>query len=446
MGRKKKLIELGAEPLAEGILELAVHTETAEDLIERMIATPKENIRRFKAKLAGLKRRRRFISWRESGAFAHKLERLLENLKAGVDEPRTGAEMVAGFYRADRAIFEQCDDSSGNVGDVFRFTAKELFVSYAEKCRDKVWLGDLVFELNREDNYGVRDILVDCAAEYLPEAVIRLLIKQFQTAANKQGDKYKKRHELYQVESLARQIKDAPLFEKARIASWGKLSTAACMDIARVYLESGDAETALSWLDRISAEEIFKAHERDQLLSEIYDRIGDRDKQAEVAWRIFRRHRSADALTDLLAVIGHDHRAEVIKGEVAAILEQSTLSLTDAGFLVEMEHVDAAETYLLDRAEQLNGDFYGGLLPLAEAMESADRPLCTSVIYRALLDSILRRGRTKTYPHGVRYLKKLDKFAVSITNWRNIVSHADYMEHLEQKHGRKRSFWSRYKK
>jgi len=71
------------------------------------------------------------------------------------------------------------------------------------------------------------------------------LIGRFQTAADKETEEYKKRHWLSLVGSLARQIKDAPLFEKTRIASWGKLSTAACVDIARVYLESSDALTAL---------------------------------------------------------------------------------------------------------------------------------------------------------------------------------------------------------
>ncbi len=435
---------MGAEPLADALLELAAHTETAEDLIERMIATPKENIRRFKAKLADLKRRQRFISWKESASYAYKLEMLLEDLKSGVNDPQTGVALVAAFYQADDAVFEQCDDSSGNVGDVFRFDAKQIFVSYASRCQDKEWLGELVFKLNRENDYGVRDVLIDCASEYLPETVIRHLIDRFQAAAGKQSDEYKKRHWLYQVESLARQIKDAPLFEKARIASWGKLSTAACVDIARVYLENGDAKTALSWLDRISSKETFQAHEKDQLLREIYGQTGDRKKQAEVAWRTFRRHRSADALKDLLAVIGHDRRTAVIDGEVAAILEQSTLSLADTEFLIEMEHMDAAETYLLDRAEQLNGDFYNRLLPIAEAMESAARPLCASVIYRALLDSILRRARTKTYAHGIRYLKKLDSLAKSVLNWHSTTNHAVYMEHLRQKHGRKRSFWARY--
>lgn len=43
-----------------------------------------------------------------------------------------------------------------------------------------------------------------------------------------------------------------------------------------------------------------------------------------------------------------------------------------------------------------------------------------------------------------RYLKKLDSSAKSISDWRNIANHTVYMEDLRQKHGRKKSFWSRY--
>ena len=306
LDRKKRLIELGPDVLADALLELARCDDAADDLVERMLATPKENIQRFKAKLAGLKRRQRFISWKESASFAYELKMLLEDLRSGVDDPRTGVELVSAFYKADGAVFEQCDDSSGTVGSVFQYDAKQLFIDYAARCQDKEWLSDVVFDLNREDDYGVRDILVDCAGEYLPESVIRDLIERFQVAASGETDEYQKRHWLFLVESLARQIKNAALFEKTRLASWGTLNAAACVDIARVYLDSGDVETALSWLQRISAEETYQAHERDQLLLEIYGRLGNSHEQSAVAWRIFRRHRSGDALADLLAVIGHD--------------------------------------------------------------------------------------------------------------------------------------------
>ena len=109
-----------------------------------------------------------------------------------------------------------------------------------------------------------------------------------------------------------------------------------------------------------------------------------------------------------------------------------------------MEQWEAAESYLRVRAEQLNGDYYQFLLPLAETFESLARPLTASLLYRSLLDSILRRARTTTYGHGARYLRKLDLLAKTVSDWGDIESHTGYVEQLQQKHGRKTSFWSRY--
>ena len=88
--RKQKLIDLKATSLADALLELAAQSGVANDLVERLIATPTENIQRFRKKLTGLKRSRRFIDWRESPRFARKLEVLLQDLKAGVTDPLVG--------------------------------------------------------------------------------------------------------------------------------------------------------------------------------------------------------------------------------------------------------------------------------------------------------------------------------------------------------------------
>jgi uncharacterized protein DUF6880 len=443
--RKQKLKDLGTDALAEALLELAHRDEAAHHLVERLMTTTKETLKRAKSKLSGLKRSRKFIPWRESSKFAQELEALLQDIKAGVNDSRTGAEMVASFFETDHGTLAQCDDSSGHVGDVYRFTAKDLFVEYAARCENKDWLGELVLNLNRKDDYGVRDTLIDCARDYLAEPHIRIMIARLKELADTETEEYQKRHWLLRIESLARQIKDAPLFEKTRLATWGKPSTAACVDIARVYLESGDAETALSWLDLVPVDETFQAHERDQLLLQIYDLLGNREKQAEVAWRIFRRLRCGDSLHALLTVIGQDKKERVITDEIQAILGEKSLTLSNATFLLEIGRLDEGEMYLLDRTDQLNGDFYGTLLPLAEMFETKERALTSSILYRALLNSILRRAQSKAYPHGVRYLKKLDKLAQSIVDWGNFQDHDNYSEHLREKHGRKTSFWSRYR-
>jgi hypothetical protein len=441
---RQKLIDLGADALADALLDLAVHSDEADDLIEQLIATPKENVQRFKKKLSGLKHSRRFIDWRESASFSRELEMLLQDLKAGVDDSLTGVELVAAFYEADKTIFEMCDDSSGDIGDVFRYDAKELFVEYAARCADKEKIADIILKVNQKDNYGIRDTLIDCAGECLPEEVIRPMIGTLQKWADKEKNEYGKHHHLMLIESLARQIKDAKLFEETRIASWGELSTAALVDIARVYLESGDVGTAHSWLKKIPEDETFQAYERDKLLEEIYHKQGDSEKLTELLYQNFRSYHSTDTLQALLDVIGHDNRDDVISDEARQILKTDRLRESDAEFLIAIGKIDEAEKYLLKRADQLDGNHYGSLLALAKAMESENRHLVTSLVYRSLLVSILERGYTKAYPHGIRYLKKLDKLATRIADWKKFNNHKVFKEQIVQAHGRKRSFWSKY--
>jgi hypothetical protein len=145
-----------------------------------------------------------------------------------------------------------------------------------------------------------------------------------------------------------------------------------------------------------------------------------------------------------LSVVGKGHEGEVIDDETKSILASPRLSYSDAEFLIVMGRLDEAETYLLARAEQLNGGFYTALLPLARDMEKAGRLIVATAIYRALLESILARAISKYYTHGVRYLKKLDALSKKIENWGDVVSHEEYKAELRRIHARKNSFWSKY--
>lgn len=65
----------------------------------------------------------------------------------------------------------------------------------------------------------------------------------------------------------------------------------------------------------------------------------------------------------------------------------------------------------------------GGVLPsaIAEGLaREGGRFLRASVVYRALLESILARAQTRYYHHGVRYLKKLHMLSAAIEDWRGI--------------------------
>jgi hypothetical protein len=299
--------------------------------------------------------------------------------------------------------------------------------------------------VNLRDDYGIRDTLIHCAAECLPEDVVREMITTLQKRVDKAINEYGKRHHLLLIESLARQIKDAELFEKTRTACWGTLSNAAFIDIARVYLASGDVERAHSWIQKVPDGNTFQSHERDALLEELYQRQGDSEKLTELLFQKFRSYRCEDALQSLLDVIGHHKRDEVIADELALISESGRFEESDAAFLLALGRVEDAEEYLLKRADQLDGNDYGSLLFLAEVMEAEERHLVASLIYRSMLSSILERGYIKAYPHGVRYLKKLDKLAKRICDWKPFETHGAFQEKIHQNHARKHSFWSKYR-
>jgi hypothetical protein len=69
-------------------------------------------------------------------------------------------------------------------------------------------------------------------------------------------------------------------------------------------------------------------------------------------------------------------------------------------------------------------------------------PLAATVLYRALLNDILGRGRSPAYGHGARYLAKLQDLSEQAPADSRIDNHATYVTCLRKVHGRKSSFWS----
>lgn len=177
--RKERLMALGEEVLAEALLDQAEKHTAAFYVVERMLSTPEENVARFREKVVHLTETDQVYEWHEASAFAAQLAGLLDDICAGVEDPCMGAELVFDFYSTDGAVFERCDDSHGDVGDVYCLGARDLFLSYAALCNDKDQLATRLFELNRNDTYGVRFALIDCAADYLPQEIIQRLIGRF---------------------------------------------------------------------------------------------------------------------------------------------------------------------------------------------------------------------------------------------------------------------------
>ncbi len=408
-------------------------------------AFERQSAKSFLRNLDGLDIQPKFINRWQTSAYARELRTLLDQLGHDIQDPRLGVELVAAFFQTDEVIFNRCDDSGGIVGDVFTMDATELFVRYAARWDDKQALVGLLLELDAGENYGVRERIMDNAGRFLPEHFLRDIVQQAWGDINKEKDEYKRRGLCLRIETLARQLKDAPLFEKARMESWNNsLNAAAFMDIAEAYLQAGDPKTALARLMEVPDDSAYDPGRRNRLLLAAYGALGDQDNMTKIAWLIFRSHRSRETLNELLSVIGADQLDSVIAGEIPLIEANKELKEADAEFLLEFVDADKAETYLLERSEQLDGEFYATLLRLAEPLEERGKYLGAAIIYRKLLGSILARGISKYYGHGVRYLKHLDELAERIDDWRGFENHAEFKDAVRKAHFRKTAFWTRY--
>lgn len=406
--------------------------------------TGDDPVKQFKKTLQELRKFKGFLGWSESNAFSRQLGSFIANLGEASIDPKTGIELVLEFYRTDQYVLNACDDSDGTVGEVYTLIADDLFVQYGQACEKKEWIAGKVLDLNREDPFGVRSKLIDRAAEYLPPDILRTMAEKLWAEAQTESNEYEQRGILFRVESLARQLKDPQLFVKACLLSWGgKVHVAGCIDIAKVYLEANDAATALSWIQKIPSGNEYMADQCDDLLFSIYRELGKKDGQVEVAWRIFRRTRSPRTLDLFLSVIGEHERDRVVKDEINLLSDEKELHLEHVHFMVQMGDIENAEKLVLIRSEQLNGDWYYSILPLVEIFEQHNRFLASSLMHRALVNSILARAISKNYHHAVRYMRHLRTIAKLVENWQGFETHKDYVARIEKLHGRKTAFWEK---
>lgn len=211
---KKRLIELGAERLADELIENAYYSPAIEEFIDRLTGSEDENIQRYKEKLKGLSDRSFFIEWEDTQDFVQDLCSLLDTLKSASPAPETGLDLIEQFYEADSAIIESCDDS-WSVGLIFEEEAGDLFIDYASRCTEKQKVADTIIRLSLQDEYEVRSCLIDSAGELLSAASLRTMIEKLESTYQKSGEgSYRRSHLLSLIQSLAMQLQDIPLYEE----------------------------------------------------------------------------------------------------------------------------------------------------------------------------------------------------------------------------------------
>lgn len=454
----ERLLALGAERLAEFLMELADRDRTIENRLVTLTATNSEGLKKIRAQISGLKRIKRFYDWKSVRKLQEKIELTLQTLSQLEIDPLKGFELVCQFYETDNAVYGNCDDSSGIIADFYRNNARNLLIKFGQQCEDVSRLAEKVFELNRTNDYGVRDGVLSASCEFLPETEVRKLINRYCELADEadeengsnEDEPWNRASRRYwdAASELAAGIKDGPLHEMAYKSTWGgkPLNAAGWNTVAKVYLSAGDPKTALQRLDNIDADQSFQQYETEDLRIAAHQAIGEKANIKAIV-SILRKRLFAAPSSAILAKLDEyleaSERKPILNELFSHYVENQELDLSFLAFVLNEFEVEIAESYLLERSDQIDGERYYTLAPLAKLFIEKNCPLAATVILRALADSILQRGASKYYKIAVGYINLAGKLAPGISDWQNHIDHSAHLQYLSTTHARKSAFWSK---
>ncbi len=454
---RQRLAALPSDTLADALLNLSQRSSQAEAMVTRLTATPQELIKRINSRLAGIRRRRKFLFRSQAPELAQELSDLLTDIRSPAISPLQGMKLAAKFLQLDVKVFELCDDSYGAVGAVFHGEFPNLFWSHAGKVDKEQAVVELLLSLLEDDPWDVRSDLLDQAPEFLSASAITLLVDKLwqKTRETRESDAAREHWALCAM-LLARACGDPDRYREAalirsrrprntvNLTSEG-LTLPDALETARLLLQRGQAAGALELAEEIMAKG-GRFHRQDclALMQEAHKALGNTKEEAALARRQFDDAPSAATLDTLVAVIGEDARQSVIDETLAVQMNSPHLSETGLRFMLEMGRSDLAAEHIIAHREELDGNNYYSLPAIADHLIGTGELLAATLILRALIAANLKRANSRYYGHGVRYLVLANRIAPAVQDWRGIQDHAAYFAELQEQHKRKVSFWKKY--
>lgn len=166
----------------------------------------------------------------------------------------------------------------------------------------------------------------------------------------------------------------------------------------------------------------------------------NRSKDAQAArWSCFERFLSERHLREYLKRLPDFDDVEAERRALDYI--ENFKSLPHAlSFLATWPALDRAAKLVEGRAGELNGDHYEVLTPVAEALVGK-HPLAATLALRAMIEFSLDQSRSSRYKHAACHFQECSSLATTIADFGKWETHEAFTKRLQEKHGKKSSFW-----
>ncbi|WP_373092305.1 DUF6880 family protein [Zhongshania sp.] len=404
-----------------------------------------------------LKTSHEFIDFKSSYRFSCSLQSLLIDIDTLVREqnPVSALELTEAFLETCESIMNRCDDSSGDVGEVYR-DAVDLWLDIAAQIRAQHadvkidWVAKVRFYFDNND-YGCFDNIIRHGALLLSDDELTQLAWRFENDIKKallqaRSDKserfnYNPRaaHASIGLRSVAEALEDLGMFEKATLLQSPQPNEQQMQSLIEFSLYTENYERAQHWLDQPgwSAERGLHKKLTTQLLLE-------QGKIAEVKENFRKDFAATPSLVNLLCYW------EMADKKERKALRQTVLNIApnneDIGNAIEMlllvNEEKLAATTLVTRAAEIATFHYSHVRDWLSVFKQHKDKLAAIVCYRTLLSDILDRGRSTAYHHAADYFNALLTLDKTQKTYQPLISGQAYITELQAKHWRKRSFWA----
>ncbi|WEZ84278.1 hypothetical protein P6U16_06365 [Rhizobium sp. 32-5/1] len=406
------------------------------------------------SRLDTLEKARTRIKGQRERLFGKELESLLATIvkEFGPVAPSMALERLARFVFGYETITDRANDASGRIAKIYGQACEAAGdLAKALKPEDAARITALLTpRLKGADYYGFDTLLAMRIAAGLSDDVLKAWDEMLAGKKVPAGSPY-----LPAFVFVRRAIADARNDVDSHIAIEESLPEELRepkLLAARLY-EAGRFAEALVWVRRprkarlgfarraeLYAGSIPVPPDARRLEAAILDGVKDRTASQAVRWAVFEERLDAGMLREYIAKAGDFEEFEALDKAFAFIERHPDVNAALA-FYLEWPRLDLAARYVTRRADIWDGRFSDALSPAAEALE-ADHPAAATILYRAMLDHILRAGLSEAYADAAAYLARLTDLAGQFQTETGQMTHGAYVESLRQKHGRRFGFWN----
>ena len=467
---KKNLERLGAEKLAELVMELVQGSSTLQRRARMELSAangPQDIAVDVRKRFASLRRSTSFIGWRKKSAFTKDLNSLLDMIehKIAPHDPNEAFELAWTLLTIAPSIYERTDYSNGAIGDVMSFAVRLIEKISPQVELDAKTLAQRILDAVVEAGHGEFDGIIPATKPILGNEGLEHL-KQITKAWSETPatDRELERYRSWSFstttpeEIVERNRKTASSVILAYIAdvqgdvdayiarytdeqlTYGTIAPG----IARRLLDADRIDEAMDIINRSREAESDKTfrmarYDLEAVYEECLEKLGRTDELKQHLWDNFEQTLSRHSLQKYLKLLPD---FEDIEAEQRALAFAETFpSLGGAiNFLVGWPAHSRAAQIIESRAAELDGDSYYTLTEAADHLE-AEYPLAATLMRRAMVRQTLESGRSKRYRYAAKHLAQCADSDIAISDYGNFISHEQFVAKLREKHPRKHKFW-----